>query len=96
MERGSIVVCINDDWALIDGHIPFNGAPKKNNIYTIRDIYVDSGNGLIGVRLEEIRCSINPNNGLEFGFDILAFMEVLSITEYNQDEINNLIKEPQY
>jgi len=97
MERGSIVICIRDDWSFAQGHSSLNGVPKKDKLYTIRDVYTDPGKStLVGIRLEEIKCNINERTRLEFGWDIIAFKELISNNEYNQEEINNLIKEPQY
>lgn len=97
MERGSIVVCIVGEWIVAPENLQSirGGVPKKDRNYTIRELYSDPDDGMVGVRLDELKCPINEATGLEFGWDIRGFTELLSKTEYCQEAINNLIREPQ-
>lgn len=88
---GVKVICINDDFpAIIAGKYVYSKLPRKNNIYTIRDIvpghYYNGGklNDTCSVLLEEI---VNPKNskGTENGFNPNRFRELEEVTEKKKE-----------
>lgn len=65
---GQKVVCIaTGDWKKVLSYDPACSVPKRGNIYTIREIYLDPYSGSTGIRLVEIVNAL----GLYLGTDRL-------------------------
>lgn len=75
-KKGQKVVCINDTPK--PGRPQASNFPKKNNIYTIREIYVPvtAGSGRLALLLEEITSSVSNSFRREVGFDADRFKPV--------------------
>lgn len=72
MKVGSLVVCVNDV-------VPYKWVKlKKDNIYTIRDIFIGLKDGakVTAVLLDEITNSKHEITGKELGYDIKRFREL--------------------
>lgn len=89
MKVGSLVVCVDDvvpnKWVKL----------KKDNIYTIRDVFIGVKKGIkaTGVLLEEITNSKNERTGRELGYDINRFRELDTPKSISIEEI---LEEPVY
>ena len=71
IEIGQKVVCIDDSFRHIN--LPENFIPpKKDEMYTVREIY-EHPNGVIAITVEEIINDIGPKLGREIGFNIDRF-----------------------
>lgn len=74
-KKGQKVVCINDTPK--PGRPQAINHPKKNNIYTIRDIYVPvTDPSRLALLLEEITSSISNKFRKEVGFDANRFKPI--------------------
>jgi len=94
---GQKVVCINDQfegWV----HKLYAELPKKNNTYTVREVYIgkqdlkDKDGGSVGITLKEIRNPIDPtckSGPQELGFNGERFapLEELDSEMENVEEL---------
>ena len=108
MQKGSIVVCIDDGNWWSDSMEYFNKLPVKGELYTLREFFPNciDPNGPPGVALEEIIGKFDEvlmHTGqlikMELHFKIYRFKEVLSpgnisIEDFmdSQEEINDVRK----
>ena len=73
---GQKVVCINDTPHPDRPIRPGVKIPKKNKIYTIRDIYVTNNSKILALILEEIKNDPHPSWGKELGFTASRFRPI--------------------
>jgi len=98
MQKGSIVVCINDNFT-IDNISMFNKMPVKGEEYMVREMVIIGTSKRPGVRLEEIYGKViffrwNGASGYtEFHFKQDRFTEVLPPIEIEIDEFKDIGEE---
>ena len=92
MQTGQKVVCINDTFTEAWVHVYYKALPKKDQIYTVRDVRMGRENiqdtGLdsmvMTITLEELRNDNDPHykGGVaELGFNSIRFKELEEVKE---------------
>lgn len=97
---GQKVICINDTPIPGQPIRPGIAIPKKDKIYTVRDVYQTKMDGYWAILVEEIKNPPSPVWGKELGFRAIRFREiddsykfaegVLQRVEQEIDEIKEL------
>ena len=96
---GQKVVCVNDQfeaWV----HKLYAELPKKNNTYTVREVYIgkqdlkDKDGGSVGITLKEIRNPIDPtckSGPQELGFNSERFAPLEEI-DSEMENVEELVE----
>jgi len=98
MQKGSIVVCINDNFTA-DNITMFNKMPVKGELYMIREVMIgDHAREELGVTLEDIYGKIikysykGVSKEVEYHFVMHRFKEVLPPIEIKVAELNEIVE----
>lgn len=87
MKIGSLVECINNS-----GDYGDLCRPELNKAYTVKDFFLSTIRRVKCIRLEEITNRPNSITGIEYGYNIEYWRELLPPMEA---EIKELLEEPQ-
>lgn len=83
---GDKVVCVNDNedasilYRIHGNYDSCMDGLMKGAVYTVRSQYIDtSGVSCASIRLREIRRTISPNQGVEYGFASFRFVPYVPV-----------------